>query len=43
MIVIMQNTQEKADLQNTEVNKEKFVWMEVNFVLGKNGGHTSSS
>ena len=43
MVVIMQNTQEKADLQKMKVNATKItkvcVRMEINFVLGKNGGH----
>ena len=43
MVVIMQNTQEKADLQKMKVNATKFVRTEINFVLGKNGGHRSSS
>ena len=38
-----QNTQEKADLQKTKVNEQRFVWTEINFVLGKNGGHGPSS
>ena len=47
MVVIMQNTQEKADLLEMKVNDTKtgrFVWIEkINFVLGNNGGITSSS
>ena len=51
MVVIMQNVQEKADFQKTRVNATKtrkvraarFVRTEINFVLGKNGGHTPSS
>ena len=46
MIVIMENTQEKADLQKTEVDttkQERFVWTEINCVLGKNKGLTSST
>ena len=46
MVVIMQNTQEKADLQKVKVNTtkiRKFVWMEITFILGKNGGHKPSS
>ena len=42
----MQNTQEKADLQKTKINATKITkahWMEINFVLGKNGGHRPSS
>ena len=46
MVVIMQNAQEKVDLQKTKINatkQEKFVRMETNFILGKNGGHMPSS
>ena len=46
MVVIMQNTQEKADLQKTKLNATKItkvVWTEINFVLGKNGGHRPSN
>ena len=44
MIVIMQSTQEKANSQKTKVNTTKIIMrMEINFALGKNGGHTSSS
>ena len=42
----MQNTQEKANLYKTKINatkQEKFVCMEANFILGKNGGHMPSS
>ena len=42
MVVIMQNTQEKAKLQKVKVNgtkKERFVWMEINFIQENNGGH----
>ena len=38
-IVIMQNTQEKK----TKVNATKQERFEINFVLGKNGGHRPSS
>ena len=37
VMVIMQNAQEKANLQNTKVtpqNKKKFVRTETNFILG---------
>ena len=43
MVVIMQNTQEKADLQKTKVNATKITKVRVDFVLGKNGGHRPSS
>ena len=43
MVVIMQNTQEKADLQKTKVYTMKFMKMVINFVLGKNGGHMPNS
>ena len=36
----------KSQLELTEDKsheKERFVWMEINFVLGKNGGHTPNS
>ena len=47
-IVIMQNTQEIAELLKmkanaTKIKKQRFVRMEINFVLGKNGGHRPSS
>ena len=38
----MQNTQGKADLQKMKVNTTKIAKVhadEINFVLGKNGGH----
>ena len=46
MVVIMQITQEKADLQKTSTwttQKVGFVWMDINFILGKNRGHRPSS
>ena len=46
MVVIMQNTQEKANLQKTKINAKKirkFVQAEMNFVLEKNGGNMPSS
>ena len=46
MVVIMQNTQEKADLQKTKVNAKKIIKVcadRKKFVLGKNGGHRPSS
>ena len=47
MVLIMQNTQEKADLQKVKVNATKIRKVHVDgnkFVLGKNGGgHASSS
>ena len=46
MVLIMQNTQEKADLRKTRVNTMKIREINVNgnnFILGKNGGHTPSS
>ena len=44
MIVIVQNTQEKADFQKTKVNATKARKVcAVNFVLGKNGSHMPSS
>ena len=45
-IVIMQDAQEKADLQKTKVNATKIRKVRVdriNFVLGKNGGCMPSS
>ena len=43
----MQNSnQEIANLQKTKVNaikKQRFVWMEINFVLGKNRGYMPNS
>ena len=45
-VVIMQDTQEKADLQKTRANntkQERFIQMDINFALGKNGGYTPSS
>ena len=43
----MQNsTQEIADLQKTKVNTikmKRFMRMEINFILGKNGGYIPSS
>ena len=45
-IVIMQDAQEKADLQKTKVNATKIRKVRVdgiNFVLGKNGGRMPSS
>ena len=44
MAAIMHNIQ-KAELQNTDVlpqKQERFMKMEINFVLGKNGGHEPS-
>ena len=46
MIVIMQNTQEKADLQKTKANATKIrkVCADGNkLCTGKNGGHWPSS
>ena len=46
MVVIMQNTQEKANLQKTKVNATKIrkVCVDGNkFRTGKNGGHMPSS
>ena len=43
MVLIMQNTQEKADLQKTKVNAMKIRKTEINFVLGKNGGYMPNS
>ena len=46
MVVIMQNAQEKVDLQKTKINatkQEKFVRMETNFILRKNRGHMPCS
>ena len=46
MVVIMQNTQEKANLQETKVNdtkQESSVWMEISFIEGKNGSHMPNS
>ena len=46
MVVIMQNTQEKADLQKMKVNTTKIRKVGVDgnkFRTGKNGGQMSSS
>ena len=43
MVVIMQNTQEKADLQKAKVNAMKITKVEINYALGKNGGNRPSS
>ena len=46
MVVIMQNTQEKADLLIKKVNATNITKVRVgrnNFILGKNGGHRPSS
>ena len=46
MVVIMQNAQEKADLQKTKVNATKITKVHVDgnkLVLGKKGGHRPSS
>ena len=46
MVEIMQNTQEKADLQKTKVNAMKITEIRADgnkFILGKNGGHRPSS
>ena len=45
-LVIMQNTNEKANLQKTKENTMKITKVHVdgiNLVLGKNGGHRPSS
>ena len=42
----MQNTQEKANLQETKVNdtkQERSMWMEISFIEGKNGSHMPNS
>ena len=39
MVLITQNTQEKADLQKTKVNAMKISKTEINIVLEKNGGY----
>ena len=44
--MIVQNTQEKADLLKTKVNATKITKVRVGgnkFILGKNGGHRPSS
>ena len=43
MAVIMQEIQEKADLQKTKVKGFKTRKACVDFTLGKNGGHMPSS
>ena len=46
MVVIMQNTQEKADLQKTKVNAMKIIKFRADgnkLCTGKNGGHKPSS
>ena len=46
MVVIMQNTHEKSDLQKTKVNttkQERFMQTEIDFILGKNGGYMPSN
>ena len=46
MVVIMQNAKEKVNLwetKNTPQTQERFVWKEMNFAQGKNGGHAPSS
>ena len=45
MLVIMQNTHKKVNLQEMKVNatkQERFLWTEITFVLGKNKFHNSS-
>ena len=43
MVVIMQNTQEKANLQKIKANAKKIRKVHMYFVPGKNGGHISNS
>ena len=42
MVAIMQNIHKKVNLQEMKVNakkQERFLWMEITFVLGKNKFH----
>ena len=50
MVMIMLNVQDKVDLQKTKINNTKIrkvcaesLRMDIDFVLGKNGGHRPSS
>ena len=43
MVVVMQNAQTYRRRKSMAQKQERFMWMEINFVMGKNGGHTSGS